>query len=84
MMLARKTRTRKAMKTLKGETFLVGFSLKNFFSCSSGSGYGENYDDEDDEYDSEPLGSTLGKPEKEDDNNIYKDMIKTRFVGKQC
>ena len=42
---------------------------------SSGSGYGESYDD-DEQLDSDSVENF----DKKDDNNIYKDMIKTRFV----
>lgn len=38
---------------------------------SSGSGYGESYEDDSD---------SVENFDKKDDNNIYKDMIKTRFV----
>lgn len=46
------------------------------------SGYGDIYDDEDDEYDLEDVEGAPAETKKDDDNNIYKDMTRTRFVHK--
>ena len=43
------------------------------------SGYGDTYDEDDDEYDSDSLEDAPTEGKKDDDNNIYKDMTRTRF-----
>jgi hypothetical protein len=56
---------------------------KQSFACYfSGSGYGESYDEDDDDeqYDTDSLENSVAAAQKDDENNIYKDMIKTRCV----
>lgn len=63
----------------------MGINLFNLFGCVIigaiiHSGYGDSYDDEDDDqYDLEELGDEQSATQKDDDNNIYKDMTRTRL-----